>query len=153
MASIIKADIWQSSTGLTKQTVIKTYHFESPASTVNDTASFVPTPFSITVTPTSSTSRFALWYSNWANVSTNVTHGCATFYRNNINLGNAYGFANFYTSSGGYTEFFLAMNYVDSPGTANQINYTVYIRDEGSGTFTNGSGVRKGSFIIQEIAG
>lgn len=153
MASIIKADVWQSSDGVPKQTVIKTYHFESGAITTNDTASFVPTPFVITVTPTSSASRFALWYSNWAQVSTSVTHGCATFYRNTTNLGNSYGFANFYTASGGYTEFYLAMNYVDSPATTSQITYTVYIRDEGGGTFTNGSGVRKGSFIIQEIAG
>jgi hypothetical protein len=83
--SIVRADVWQNTNGVPRQTVLNTYAFESFASVVDNTGSFVTTPFTITVTPTSATSRFALWFSAWGQVSTNVTHGVATFYRNYTN--------------------------------------------------------------------
>jgi hypothetical protein len=153
MTSVIRANIWQNSAGVVRQTVLNTYAFESFAAVTDNTGSFVTTPFTITLTPTSATSRFALWFSAWGQVSTNVTHGVATFYRNNTtNLGGSYGFGNFYTSSGGYTEFYIGINYVDSPATTSAITYTIFIRKEGAGSFSLGSTVRKSSFIIQEIA-
>jgi hypothetical protein len=151
--AVLKVDMGANGTWAPAGTVVNTYFFESFASTVNDTATFSPTPLTITVTPTSTASRFVLWHSAWGQVSTNVTHGITTFYRNTTNLGGAYGFGNFYTASGGYTEFYIGITYVDSPATISPVTYTVYIRDEGSGSFTHGSSVRKSSFVIQEIAG
>jgi hypothetical protein len=151
--SIVRADVWQNTNGVPRQTVLNTWHISPESSATDNTGSFVATPWAITVTPSSVSSRFALWYSAWGQVSQNVTHGIATFYRNSTNLGQAYGMGNFYTASGGYTEFYVAMNFVDSPATTSAITYTIFIRKEGAGSFSLGGGTsRRSSFIIQEIA-
>jgi len=156
MASVLKFDEWQNSAGATRSTVLKTYYVSSAQQTQTSSYTFViANPFSITVTPFSTSSKFLLLAHNFSYTNISTAHACATFYRNSTNLGNAYGMSNFYTQNGGYTEYPHAMTYVDAPNTTAAITYAIYIRINGAGNSmvwgdaTN----RMGNFTIMEIAG
>ena len=122
---------------------------------INTTSTnFTATGLDATITPISSSSKILVLVSGWMAVPASLHHAALTIYRGSTALGNSYGFGNFYTASGGYTESMSSINYLDSPSTTSATEYEVYLRrGSGSGSVEFGNGARLSTIILMEIAG
>ena len=115
---------------------------------------YVATGLTATITPTSSSSKILVMAGGWLSTPANENHAALTLYRGSTDLGNSYGFGNFYTANGGYTESLASFNYLDSPSTTSATGYEVYLRrGAGSGSVEFGSSARLSTIILMEIAG
>lgn len=120
---------------------------------VATTSSFVATGCSLSITPTSSTSKIVCLFTGWGSVSGSGIHGIASIFRNgSVNLNGPYG-NNFFTDAGGYTEFPIALSAYDTPNTTNETTYEIYIRQDGVANFAFGGGNNRiSTFTLMEIA-
>jgi hypothetical protein len=99
--------------------------------TTTTSTSFVTTGHTLSITPTSATSKILLIAHFQTFNSAANQGGNYTFYRNGSNI-NANGFAEQNVSNNTWVT--LAMNYLDSPATSSAITYAVYYKLQGSGT-------------------
>ena len=120
--------------------------------------SFVSTGFSVTITPTSSSSKILLLHSVIVeNANTNI--GAAfTIYRGATNLATGTSPASLgqLRGSGAYIDVNLCMNFLDSPATTSATTYTVYMSTQSAtayyGINTSGANSNMLTFIAMEIA-
>jgi hypothetical protein len=109
--------------------------------------SFVTTGFSITITPTSSSSKIYLIASTVGEAT--ATNAQQTFYRGATNLGGSNG-----TSQSNVENRWVpyCLTYLDSPATTSATTYTIYYRISGSGTNYFGGDGNTLSFTAMEIS-
>ncbi len=108
--------------------VVSSNYGTYPTSTTS--SSFVTTGHTLSITPTSATSKIYLVLHFQTIASNSGQGGGYTIYRNGSNLNNA-GFAEQNTGSAWVT---MAITYLDSPATTSAITYAVYYKLNGSGT-------------------
>ena len=98
--------------------------------TVTSSSSFVTTGHTLSITPTSATSKIYLVL-HFQTLNSNAGQGGGyTIYRNGSNL-NANGFAEQNTGTSWVT---MAITYLDSPATTSAITYEVYYKRNGTGS-------------------
>ena len=116
-------------------------------------SSFVDTALSITITPTSATSKIFLLYTGSA--GNDGTGECyLTIKRGSTNLGNGNAgmMRLWFSASGNYHFGGFSMSYLDSPATTSATTYTVQFRNGASFVYISG-GNSTDSFTVFEIAG
>jgi hypothetical protein len=126
----------------------------STTSSISTTGnSFISTPLSVSITPTSSNSKFLVFGNAFVYASGSQTQPQITLYRNGSDIVNKnYGFGNMYTNSGGYGETILPFSFMDTPSTATTLVYTLYFRNNSVGTAYFGSSDRLSVITVMEIA-
>lgn len=136
MASILKFDNWQTTAGINRQTVLqvvqalKTDTFSTSATSLSGGAAV--TGLSVTITPTSSSSRFFLMADGISGSASGLSQcyfwlargstkiGAATALGSRIGLGSR----NYYADNNVAIPW--NMTFVDSPATTSPITYNVY---------------------------
>ena len=118
----------------------------------NTATSFTSTGFSVTITPTSTSSKILL------NVNATVSAGATncqpivTIYRNSTNIGQSTrGFGQLFSNAGSCHMPF-STSFLDSPNTTSAVTYTIYMRTNLS-TYIWGADSGTQTFIAQEIGG
>jgi hypothetical protein len=135
--------------------VLQVVSASTQSSTSTTSTSFVTTGFSVSITPTSSSSKILVMLAggNFDSNSTSNAGICATFYRNSTNLGGVEGI---YTLRS-VTARLLAggsLLIYDTPSTTSATTYTLYIKSEaGQNVSFNNSGGLLSTLIAMEIAG
>ena len=122
---------------------------QASTNTTTSSTSFIASALSITLTPTSASSKFLLFTSMTMGAGSEAA--IATFYRDSTNLGksdNGFGGTG-YTGGRGN----VAISYLDSPATTSSITYAVYWRSRAGGTVELPPWGEHQTLIIQEIAG
>ena len=118
--------------------------------------SFVATGHSVTITPSSTSSKILLQIQGGGTYLPEAnTMAQVTIYRNSTNIGDSdKGLESHYTvGSTGFTLAPHAMGVLDSPSTTSAITYQAYIKTDG-GTFQYQANDRGNiSFIAMEVAG
>ena len=118
--------------------------------------SFVATGHSVTITPSSTSSKILLQIQGGGTyLPESNTMAQVTIYRNSTNIGDSdKGLESHYTvGSTGFTIAPHAMGVLDSPSTTSAITYQAYMKTDG-GTFQYQSNDRGNiSFIAMEVAG
>ena len=118
--------------------------------------SFVATGNSVTITPSSTSSKILLQIQGGGTyLPESNTMAQVTIYRNSTNIGDSdKGLESHYTvGSTGFTVAPHAMGVLDSPSTTSAITYQAYMKTDG-GTFQYQSNDRGNiSFIAMEVAG
>jgi len=109
--------------------------------------SFVTTGFSLTITPSSSSSKIYL-IANTVGQSTN-TNSQQTIYRGATNLGGSSGMSQTNLENRWIP---YSLTYLDSPATTSATTYTIYYRQSGSGTSYFGGDGNTLSFTAMEIS-
>ena len=132
--------------GTVLQVVQGTY--STPVSTTS--SSYVTTGLAATITPTSATSKILILVDLICYAGT-ANEGIATIYRNSTNLSNSAGFSDWYAGTSDIITT-CPLNYLDSPATTSATTYTVYMRNNQSGSIQ--SNIRGNTSTIQllEIA-
>jgi len=120
-------------------------------------ATFVATNTTVTITPTSSTSKIFIVATGIGYLD-NVATAAAffTLVRNSTNLGNTAGFAKVASGASGFLENSISMSYLDSPATTSPTTYTVYIRNSDGATdveWNPNSTVLESVITVFELAG
>ena len=118
--------------------------------------SFVATGHSVTITPSSTSSKILLQIQGGGTyLPEGNTMAQVTIYRNSTNIGDSdRGLESHYTvGSTGFTVAPHAMGVLDSPSTTSAITYQAYMKTDG-GTFQYQANDRGNiSFIAMEVAG
>ncbi len=109
--------------------VVSSVYGTYPTST--SSTSFVTTGHTLSITPTSATSKILLISHFQTLTNTQGNSGNYTFARNGTNL-NANGFAE--QNAYGPAWMTLAMNYLDSPATTSAITYAVFYKSQAGTT-------------------
>jgi len=127
------------------------------ASTVTTTSnSFVATGHSVTITPSSTSSKILLQIQGGGSyLPQGNTMAQVTIYRGSTNIGNSsFGLESHYTvGTTGFTVAPHAMGVLDSPSTTSAITYQAYMKTDG-GTFQYQANDRGNiSFIAMEVQG
>jgi hypothetical protein len=92
-------------------------------------ASFVTTGASVSITPTSATSKIAVFIlGGHMNTDASGKQGFLTLYRNGSNIGSASGMTQFYCQSGGNIQVNATFGTYDDPATTSSVTYTVYMK-------------------------
>ena len=126
----------------------------STANTSTASTSYVATDLSATITPTSTSSKIYIMVTGFMQVNPSQIHGYITMYRDSTDLGGNQGFGNWYSDSGGYSEYFCSASHLDSPSSTSAITYKVYVKSgSSSGTAGFGNPGRKHTMTLMEIAG
>lgn len=123
-------------------------------STVSTTATtFISTSFNVSITPSSSTSKFLVFGNTFTFGSQSQSQPQITLFRNGSDIINTnYGFGNLYTDTGGYSETILPFSFLDNPLTLTPLTYRIYLRNNGVGTAYIGATNRLSSITVMEIA-
>lgn len=122
---------------------------------VTTSGTYATTGFSASITPKFSTSKVLVLVNAFVTASVNACQPTITVYRNSTNIGfSTYGFGDFYSAAGGYSEIILPISFLDSPATTSSTTYTIYGRNStsaGSATFFDGN--RTSTLTLIEVAG
>lgn len=110
--------------------------------------SFVTTNFSVTITPSSTSSKIYLVATGIFESSGNNAR--LTIYRNGVNVAGSVGIAQT-NATNAWVPF--SMSYLDSPATASSITYTIYFLNGGGNTTYFGGDGQTMSFTAMEISG
>ena len=114
--------------------------------------SFTNTALSVTITPTSSTSKIFLLYTG-SSGNDGAQESYLTFVRNSTNLGN--GTAGlmriWFNGSSSYHFAGMSMSFLDSPATTSAVTYTVQFRTNSGIAYISGANSTD-SFTVFEIA-
>ena len=150
--SIVRANLWQNTSGVTQQTILQARHVvNNTVYTVSGSGSL--TGLSVTITPTSSTSRFLLHCSigivSWSSSGATIAW---SFARNGSSLntisGSTYnGMVGLVDNNSNLSRQGPAWSWIDSPNTTSPVTYTVvyatdgvmWIGRRGIDTFISGS--------------
>jgi hypothetical protein len=123
--------------------------------TSTTSTSFVTTGFSVSITPTSSSSKILVMLAggNFDSNSTSNAGICATFYRNSTNLGGVEGIYVLRSVTARLLAGGSLLIY-DVPSTTSATTYTLYIKAEaGQNVSFNNNGLLLSTLIAMEIAG
>jgi len=160
--SILKVDTLQPATGsrvLSAGHVVQVVagdHSTFSTRFTTTSTSFVTTGYSLTITPTSASSKILITSSMSMHISANGHYAGAKIYRGASALGSEY----YIGVVGGQQWGFGTNTYLDSPSTTSATTYTIYARVTNSsgtgyfgwdGSFSSPS-VNGCAFILQEIA-
>ena len=123
-----------------------------PGEQATSSTSFVDTALSITITPTSTTSKIFLLYTGSAG-NDGAQESYLTLVRNSTNLGNGtQGLMRiWYSGSSGYHFGGYSMSFLDSPATTSATTYKVQFRTNSGIVYISG-GNSTDSFTVFEIA-
>ena len=128
--------------------------FNSSFST--SSTSWVDTGFSATITPTSATSKILILFNSGGLTRPAVASECPRLQIVKGASTYVYGGGNIYytTSSFDYSDWYLFLNWVDSPATASSITYKIQMQTRlgNSCTMNNSYGGQQASIQLLEIA-
>jgi hypothetical protein len=133
MALILSGDTGVPASGMPTGSVIQTVNANLQIGQNSTTStSFVSSPLTASITPTSSSSKIFIVV-NSVGVSSSASYvSVYTIYRNSTNLGSSTGLT---FVGGAGIDAPLSMSYLDSPATTSSTTYTVYFRmNNASGT-------------------
>ena len=131
--------------------VLQVISTHNNANTITSSESFVNTPLTVTITPTSSTSSIYVVATGGLDNSGYGYYGYVTIDRNGTNLGNGLqGFS--YISNTYRIHAPWSASFLDSPNTTSSLTYTVQIR-AASGTIEFPGTLQKKTITVMEIAG
>jgi hypothetical protein len=113
-------------------TVLQVVSSTSSSVTQTSSTSFVSGNLSVSITPTSATSKILVIVSTQVDNEAAARQGNITIYRNAVNLGNGNaGMSQFYGETG-RVQFPACITYLDSPSTTSATTYGLYFRASGS---------------------
>ena len=119
--------------------------------TTTTSSSYIDTGLDVLITPTSSSSKIFVTSSiSTFNGGSGVTMYW-TLYKNSSNLSNASGFFSTY-NAGGASGSSGALNFLDSPSTTSQIEYSVYMKVAGNTGYISIHNATS-TITVMEIAG
>ncbi len=123
----------------------------TPFSTTSNT--FQTTNLSATITPTSASNRILIIASGAMQGVTGNHDGSYSLFRDSTNLGGTTGFGDVFTTSGGATDWPVAVVYIDSPASTSAIVYSVKILSaNNTNTMTFGPySTQKQSIVLIEV--
>ena len=117
--------------------------------------SFIDTELSVSITPTTTSSKILIIHSGNFNQETSSSWTDLTLYRDIsstlTNLGNTNGFNGIYSGSATHTP--SSINYLDSPSTTSTVVYRIYIKSRQSGNSRFNPDAHRATLIAMEIAG
>ena len=124
-----------------------------PGEQATTSASFTDTVLTITITPTSATSKIFLLYTGSAGTAT-TQEGYLTIKRNSTNLGNGSSgmMRIWFNGSTGFHFGGYSMSHLDSPATTSATTYTVQFRSDGTNYIYIAGGNSTDTFTVMEIA-
>ena len=106
--------------------------------TTTSSSSFVTTSHTVSITPTSTSSKIWVIYSGTGDVQAGARQCFATLYRDSTNLAAGGGLQNTWDANNRHIAPFC-MNYVDSPSTTSSVSYTAFCRSSGGGNIVFGA--------------
>ena len=106
--------------------------------TSTSSTSFVTTSHSVSITPTSTSSKIWVIYSGTGDTQAGAVQCFGTLYRNSTNLAAGGGLQNTWEAANRQIAPFC-MNYVDSPATTSSVTYTAYCRSSGGTSIVFGA--------------
>jgi hypothetical protein len=123
-----------------------------PGEQATSSTSFTNTALSVTITPTSATSKIFLLYTGSAG-NDGAQESYLTIARNGTNLGGGVGgmMRIWFSASGGYHFSGMSMSFLDSPATTSAITYTVQFRTASGIVYISGANATD-SFTVFEVA-
>jgi hypothetical protein len=123
-----------------------------PGEQSTSSTSFTNTALSITITPTSATSKIFLLYTGSAG-NDGTQESYLTIARNGTNLGNSTNgmMRIWFNGSGSYHFGGFSMSFLDSPATTSAITYTVQFRTNSGLVYISGANSTD-SFTVFEVA-
>ena len=118
---------------------------KSESTTVNTTTStsFVATSHSVTITPSSATSKILILHQGMLNAQAAAQWHWATLYRNSTNIittGSASAMGGLYVQGSTDTHVPFTVNHLDSPNTTSAVTYTIYHRAASNAVRYNADG-------------
>lgn len=132
-------------------TILQVVTATTTTQTISNSTTFVAaTNITASITPTSASSRVAVFI----NTSILPTGGVASFctiYRNGANILSTNGQQTFYTATGGAIWFSVALSYVDSPATTSSTTYALFFKN-GSASNASVCDTSTASITLLEIA-
>jgi hypothetical protein len=130
--------------------VIQVVSANDSANTITSSTSFVNTGLTVTITPTSSTSKIYVVATGGLDNSNTGNYGYATITRNGLNLGHVnHGFSTIRSTARSLAPW--AASFLDSPATTSALTYTVQIRAD-SGTIEFPGTFQTKTITVMEIA-
>lgn len=109
--------------------------------------SFASGTISVSITPTSTSSKILLFYSTAMDGVDGQNSGVVTIYRDGTNLSASNGMSQSYPRISG-----VGINHLDSPNTTSQVTYTVYFKLlSGSGTVDINYNGTQGNLTAMEV--
>jgi hypothetical protein len=121
-----------------------------------NSASFVATPITLNITPTSSTSKILVRFAGGQiDIGNGRGQASLTLYRGGTNLSSgSYGFACIFLTGPASFEMQIpaAMEYLDSPATTSSTTYTVYLISNGGGTVYMSTNANAMTITAMEIS-
>ena len=106
--------------------------------TTTSSSSFVTTSHTVSITPTSTSSKIWIIYSGTGDVQAGARQCFATLYRDSTNLAAGGGLQNTWDANNRHIAPFC-MNYVDSPSTTSSVSYSAFCRSSGGGNIVFGA--------------
>ena len=121
---------------------------------VTTSTSYVATGYSVTITPSSTSSKILILHQGMLNIQADSQFHRATLYRGSTNLGDGTDdtMGAVYVNGATDTHAPVTFNYLDSPSTTNATTYQIYHKVSGGTGRYNGN-VFKLNMIAMEIQG
>ena len=114
-------------TGLTTGKVLQVVSTANTSSITGNNTSFADSGFSVTITPSATSSKILILTQIAAFNDTTATSMYYSIYRGTTNLAGASGFVRTY-NGGSNLGSSVAMNFLDSPSTTSATEYSVYVK-------------------------
>ena len=116
-------------------------------------SNYAATTLTATITPTSTSSKILVFGQGFATASQSQSQPQIKLFRNGLDISpTSYGFGNIYSNAGGYNEGMLVFSLLDAPSALSAITYTIYLRNNGTGSGSFGSIDRYSVITLMEIA-
>lgn len=121
--------------------------------TTTTSSSFVATFLSVTITPTSASSRIKITVSSLGETPNNGSNLAVSIYRGTTNLGSTQGFTIAYSaaSPGGQIDAPVHITYIDSPATTSATTYGARVLSNGGGSVAFGRNDTISTITAEEI--
>jgi len=104
--------------------VLQVVNATTATATSTTSATYITTTLSLSITPSSATSKILVWGQIFIVCSAGGTQPTITLFRGASNLVSpAYGFGDFYSTASGYTESVLPFSFLDSPASTTALTY------------------------------
>ena len=135
--------------------VLQVVNFYTNSTVAVTTDTWTATPVTASITPSSSTNKILVLGQIFVVASASTVQPTITLYRNGSvePVLPSYGFGNIYSTTGGYMEAILPIQFLSSPASTSSQTYTIYGTKRGSaGTANFGDNVRLGTITLLEIA-
>jgi hypothetical protein len=136
--------------------VLQVLTFSNSAQTTTNSTSWVSTPLTLTITPSSASSKILIFVMGGTldnNAGTNSQCYLSIFRNNTTNLGNTnYGIVECYANSTTRVQQPASLGYADSPSTTSATTYTVYLRTNGQNNCYYNTDGTVSTITLMEIA-